>query len=116
MKKKINENASEKPIGVANEYWIAYEKAPFVTTVAGKYAALIRVTATNHDANLRPTAWAIYGQAKTCLNKKTREFDFESAPSQRNEIYVRNYRFATAQEAIAFFRKHFSKGYVFIEA
>ncbi|MFH0779374.1 MAG: hypothetical protein V1928_00770 [Parcubacteria group bacterium] len=120
MKSKINgkpsESVSEKPIGVITEYWIAYEKSPFAVTEMGKYAARIRVTATKHDINLRQTAWAIYGNVDYCLNKKTKKFEYEPLPSSRTSAYLRNHRFSTAQEAIAFFRKHFTDGYVFIEA
>jgi hypothetical protein len=63
--------------------------------------SMITVEATKYDENnLKPTSWAVR-QRGLAMSNKTGIFCYEQLPSSRNDEYLEEFRFPTAEMAVA---------------
>ena len=67
----------------------------------------IKIVATQYDDELNPNSWKIaYGN--DCISKSEKDWIWESLPSVRDDDYLKDTRFKTAELAFEFFKTHFS--------
>lgn len=64
------------------------------------------VVARAFDNNAKPTSWAIH-ELGCVLSKDDNDWEIEPQPSSRDDAFIARTRFATAEEAAEFARKHF---------
>jgi hypothetical protein len=78
----------------------------FILKFIDKYNIII-LEATTYGID-GPISWAIKKNG-FCLNKNSKFFEYEPLPSSRTEIYYRNHRFPTKEEAFEFYNKNENK-------